>query len=94
MVRFHRSLCIRKLAEKRKQEGIDEGETDVNLQTAVEVEDAWEDEREAFTPASRTTGELKNSFLSAPNGATSTVIVVIVKTERVLYYMSMNAFSH
>ena len=64
------SLCTSKLAEKRKQENLDEGETDVNLQTAVEVEDAWEDEREAFTPASRTTGELKTSALPAPNWTT------------------------
>lgn len=68
-----------KLAEKRKQEGIDEGETDVNLQTAVEVEDAWEDEREAFTPASRTTeADAKNDIRSV-DGKLDRKLILLVK---------------
>jgi len=46
----------RKHSEKRKQEGYEDTDADVVLQTAVEAEDLWEEELHAFKPASRTTG--------------------------------------
>lgn len=48
--------CARVWAEKRKQEDFEETEADAVRQTAVEAEDAWEDELKAFTPAPRRTG--------------------------------------
>lgn len=43
------------LKHKQKQEEYEETDADVVLQTAVEAEDLWEEELNAFKPASRTT---------------------------------------
>jgi len=44
-----------KIAEKKKQDGMDEADTDATKMTAVEIEDAWEEELKSFTPANRKT---------------------------------------
>ena len=73
LIRRHKYFMYsRKLGEKKKQEDYEETEADSARVTAQELEDAWEDELEAFTPASRITGNLKlissfQNYLSRQN---------------------------
>lgn len=67
-----------KIAEKRKQENVDDSEIDVNLLTAVEAQDFWEDEREAFQPASRLTeADTKNDLRSIERRLDRKLLLVV-----------------
>ena len=49
-------LFNRKLVERRKDDDYEETEAEAIRQTAMDSEDVWEAEMEAFTPANRITG--------------------------------------
>jgi large subunit ribosomal protein L46 len=67
-----------KLAEKRKQEDYEETEAEQMRQTAVEAEDAWEEELKAFTPASRTTAsDVKNDVHSIDRKLDKKLVLIV-----------------
>ena len=69
-------MYFRKLSEKKKQEDYEETEADSVRVTAQELEDAWEDELEAFIPAPRITGNLK--LHSSFQNYLSIIVIIIV----------------
>jgi len=72
-----RNLEDQKIADKRKQD--DYEDTDVVRQTAVEAEDAWEEELRAFTPASRVTEGDKTNDVHTTDRKLDSKLVLLIK---------------
>jgi len=67
-----------KIAEKKKQDVIDEADTDATKMTAIEIEDAWEEELKSFTKASRRTeADARSDVLSLERALDRRLVLVV-----------------
>lgn len=68
-----------RIAEKRNKEEAEDGDGEVVLQTAMEVEDIWESQMQSFTPASKITEADEGKSLKSVTRELEKKLILLVK---------------